>query len=65
MIKDGALRRHVDERYAGWTTVEAKEILAGKRSLADLAELAEARNLNPQPRSGQQEYLENLVNRYL
>jgi xylose isomerase len=65
MIKDGALKRHVDERYAGWNAAEAKEILAGKRSLADLAKLAETRNLNPQPISGQQEYLENLVNRYL
>jgi xylose isomerase len=65
MIKDNALKSHVDERYAGWNTSEAKEVLAGKHSLADLARLAETRNLNPQPKSGRQEYLENLVNRYL
>jgi xylose isomerase len=65
MIKDNALKSHVDERYAGWNTSEAREILAGKHSLADLARLAETRNLNPQPKSGRQEYLENLVNRYL
>jgi xylose isomerase len=65
MIKDGALKRHVDERYAGWETAEAKEILAGKHSLADLAKLAEVRKLDPQPKSGRQEYLENLVNSYL
>jgi len=65
MIKDGALKKHVDERYAAWNGTEAKDILAGKQSLADLAKLAETRNLNPQPKSGRQEYLENLVNTYL
>ncbi|HEX9448628.1 MAG TPA: xylose isomerase, partial [Dongiaceae bacterium] len=65
MITDGAHKRHVDERYAGWNTVEGKEILAGKHSLADLAKLAETRKLDPQSKSGRQEYLENLVNSYL
>jgi xylose isomerase len=65
MIKDGAHQRHVEERYAGWNTAEAKEILAGKHSLADLAKLAESRKLDPQPKSGRQEYLENLINSYI
>jgi xylose isomerase len=65
MIKDGAHQRHVEERYAGWSTAEAKEILAGKHSLADLAKLAETRKLDPQPKSGRQEYLENLINSYI
>jgi xylose isomerase len=65
MIEDGALKKHVDDRYAGWNGAEAKDILAGKHTLADLAKLAETRNLNPQPKSGRQEYLENLVNNYL
>ena len=42
-----------------------KAILAGKRSLADLAARVEKDNINPEPRSGQQEYLENLVNRFV
>ena len=65
MIQDGAHKKFVDERYAGWNSAEAKEILAGKHSLADLAKLAETRNLNPQPVSGRQEYLENLINSYI
>ncbi len=65
MIADGALQRHLDKRYAGWNSLEGKAILAGQRSLADLAALAEAGRLDPQPRSGRQEYLENLVNGYL
>ncbi|HEU4826048.1 MAG TPA: xylose isomerase [Dongiaceae bacterium] len=65
MIEDGALARHVKERYAAWDNPEGKAILAGQRSLADLAARVEAKNTEPQPRSGKQEYLENLVNSYL
>jgi xylose isomerase len=65
MIEDGALDRFVVERYAGWDRGEGAEILAGRRSLGDLAARVERDNVNPHPRSGGQEYLENLVNRYL
>ena len=65
MIEDGALDRFVAERYAGWDRGEGAELLAGRRGLADLAARVERDNLDPQPRSGRQEYLENLVNRYL
>ncbi len=65
MIEDGALARHVKERYAGWESAEGKAILAGQRSLADLAASVEARNHEPQPRSGRQEFLENLLNTYV
>jgi xylose isomerase len=64
IIEDGALQKFVDERYAGWDGELGKAILAGKRSLDDLAALVEQRGLEPQPRSGRQEYLENLVNRF-
>jgi xylose isomerase len=40
-------------------------MLNGKRSLAEIAAWVEAENINPQPRSGQQEYLENLINRFV
>jgi len=65
MIEDGALARHLAERYAGWDAPAARAILEGRVSLADLADRAEAEDLDPQPRSGRQEMLENLVNRYL
>ncbi len=64
MLQDGALQRHVDERYAGWDGELGRSILAGEKSLEDLAGLVEDRNLDPQPRSGRQEFLENLVNRF-
>jgi xylose isomerase len=65
MIEDGALARHVTERYAGWDTAEGRAILAGQRSLDDLAARVERESLEPRPVSGRQEYLENLLNRYV
>jgi xylose isomerase len=65
IIEDGTYDKIVDERYAGWNTGLGKDILDGKLSLADLAAKVESDNINPQPRSGQQEYLENLINRFV
>jgi xylose isomerase len=65
MIKDGALQKKVDERYAGWNSELGRSILSGKKSLSEIADLALAQNLEPKHRSGRQEALENLVNRYI
>jgi xylose isomerase len=65
MLSDGKLQGFIDERYAGWNEQLGKDILAGKLSLADLSDKALAGKLDPKPRSGRQEMLENLVNRYL
>src|SRR5690606_8397689 len=65
MIDDGALDRFVSERYSGWESAEGRAIRAGERSLDDLAAYVEREGINPEPRSGRQEYLENLVNSYL
>jgi len=65
MIADGEFDRLLAERYAGWDTGLGRDILAGKLSLADIAARVESDAINPQPRSGRQEYLENLVNRFV
>ena len=65
MLEDGALTKPLAERYAGWDGAEGQAILSGKRDLATLADWALSGTLNPQPRSGRQEYLENIVNRYV
>ncbi len=65
MWEDGTLKQVTDGRYAGWEKSEYKDILSGKSSLAQIAEKAEKDSLNPQPRSGQQEKLENLFIRSL
>jgi xylose isomerase len=63
LLEEGSLARFVAERYAGWSGPLGREILAGKRSLADLAALALEQDLDPAPRSGRQEMLENRVRR--
>jgi xylose isomerase len=65
LLEDKALEGPLAERYAGWNTPEGKAMLAGKRSLEEIAERVEKKNINPQPRSGRQELLENIVNRYV
>ncbi|RFC63766.1 xylose isomerase [Fulvimarina endophytica] len=63
MLKDGELEKALTERYAGWDGEAAKTMLSG--DLEQAAARVEAENLDPQPRSGRQERLENLVNRYV
>ncbi len=65
IIEDGKLDQFVEDRYAGWKGREGRAILSGKRSLDDLSEYVLKRNLEPQPKSGKQEYLEALINSYL
>ncbi len=62
MIERGDLARTVEARYAGWDTVPGRAILAGERTLEDCERQALTAP-EPQPRSGRQEALENLVNR--
>jgi len=65
MHEDKALSGPLAERYAGWAAPRAQAMLQGSVSLEDIAARAEAENLDPQPRSGAQERLENIVNRYV
>jgi xylose isomerase len=63
LIEEGTLEELVEARYADWDSELGREIREGKRSLEDLAGLVQAGGIDPQPRSGRQERLENLVNR--
>ncbi len=65
MINDGKLEAAVRQRYAGWERDLGQRILQGKASLADLSKLVLDQDLEPRPKSGRQEYLENLANRYI
>ncbi|MBL1418955.1 MAG: xylose isomerase [Alphaproteobacteria bacterium] len=65
MLEDGSMQGAIDDRYAGWDGDLGKKILAGKLSLDDLADIAEEKQIDPQPRSGKQEWYENLVNRFV
>ncbi len=65
MLDEGILTRFVDDRYAGWRQEGAAAMLDGQRSLEQIAKWVEAETVNPQPRSGRQEWAENIVNRYV
>lgn len=65
IVQDGSLDKAVEERYAGWRGELGEKILGGRVSLAELSDLALQKGLSPKPRSGRQEALENLVNRFI
>ena len=63
MLEDGTLEVMRAERYAGWDSLSGKALL--NTDFATIAADVEASGMNPQPRSGQQEILENIVNRFV
>jgi len=65
MIGDGKLAGFVEDRYTGWQGALGSSILDGSRTLSELADFARDGDMSPSPVSGRQEYLENLVNRYV
>ena len=65
MIEDKALSQPLADRYAGWDSAEGQKLLRGEYSLDQIAQWVETKDINPQPKSGKQELLENIVNRYV
>jgi xylose isomerase len=63
IIADGQLDSFRRQRYAGWDGELGQAIRAPGTTLASVADLVVTRNLTPKPKSGRQEWLENLVNR--
>ncbi len=61
IIKDKRLATLKAQRYAGWSTPFGKEIAEGKYTLAQLADIAIKKGLNPKPVSGKQELFEAIV----
>ena len=64
IIEDAQLDGFRRERYAGWQGELGRAIQAPDATLASIADLAVKRDLAPQPRSGRQEWCENLINRF-
>ena len=63
MLADGRLEAARTERYAGWDSPEGQAPLHS--DLAQISARVLAEDINPEPTSGRQERLENLVNRFL
>ncbi|KAG1647968.1 Xylose isomerase [Nymphon striatum] len=63
MIEDGGLQAALNARYAGWSSAEAQTML--QSDLDSITDRVLAQNINPVPKSGRQEILENYVNRFV
>jgi len=65
MILDGELSNYVKNRYQNWNNDLGKFIHNKNNDLGSIANKVINDNLDPQPRSGNQELLENILNKYL
>ena len=65
IIADGKLGGFVANRYSSFDTGYGRDIETGKATFKSLEKLVLTKLGEPTPRSGKQEYLENLVNTYL
>ncbi|NBO20444.1 MAG: xylose isomerase, partial [Rhodobacteraceae bacterium] len=63
LLQSGELEAARQARYAGWADPKAQAMLQG--TLESAAARVVAEGLEPQPRSGRQERLENLWNRFV
>ncbi len=63
MIEAGELAGFVKDRYSGWQTENGQAMLNGKLSLEAISDAALADGVAPKPKSGRQEYLENIITR--
>ena len=63
MIADGGLEDALAQRYGGWNTPDAQAML--NSDLGAIHARVHAGGVDPQPRSGRQEILENYVNRFV
>ena len=63
MLEDGRLEAARAERYAGWDSAEGQALL--RSDFEQISARVVAEDVNPEPKSGRQERLENLVNRFL
>jgi xylose isomerase len=63
MQNDGQLEAQRDARYEGWNSANAKKLLKG--GLETSSDYVIKNGISPEPKSGKQERLENLVNKFV
>jgi len=65
LVQEGLMKKVLDERYLSWSEQPlAKKVAAGKATLQEVEEYAKQAK-EPVLKSGKQEYLEQLLNRYI
>jgi len=62
MISDGSYEKFLNKRYENWS--QNKDLMKSS-SLIGIYEKVKSEDINPEPQSGRQEYLENLLNSFI
>ena len=65
MINDKKLSNYVTKRYEDWQKDLGNYIYNKGTTLESIHQKVLDENIEPKPRSGNQEYLENILNKYL
>ena len=65
MIDDSELQNYVNKRYKDWDNNLGSFINDKKNDLELISKKIIDKNIKPEPRSGNQELLENVINKYL
>ena len=65
LINDNQLSKYINKRYEGWSGDLGNFIYDSKTSLDIIHKKVIEDKIEPKPKSGQQEFLENLINKYL
>ena len=65
IINDGFLSNYISKRYNGWNEELGQIIHDKKTDFETLQKFILEKNIEPRPKSGQQEMLENLLNSYI
>ncbi len=65
LIEIGTIDSYKRERYSGWQSDMGRSVISGGEDLTTLEERVRVEKIDPSPVSGQQELLENLVNRVI
>jgi xylose isomerase len=65
MIEGKLLEQLREERYSGWNGNFGQAMINGELSMAEISDQVLDRQIDPEPSSGRQELLENVVNWYI
>ena len=60
LLKNGDLKEFIDKRYSNWSKTFGKSLMNREMNLEQITRWVEDNNINPEPVSGKQEYLENI-----
>ena len=65
LMNDKILPKYIKKRYQNWEKDLGSFIYSKEASLESIQKKVIDDNIEPKPRSGNQEYLENILNKYL